>query len=41
MPRAAEERHAKAAAQEEFSTVTDPVRVWDKAILLPDPFFDV
>ena len=41
LPRAAEERHAKAAAQEEFSTVTDPTRVWDKAILLPDPFFDV
>ena len=31
----------RSAAEEEFSTVTDPVRVRNKAILLLNPFFDV
>jgi len=41
LPRAAAFACRSSAAQEEFSTVTDPVRVRDKAILLLDPFFDV
>jgi hypothetical protein len=41
LPRAAAFACRFFVVQEEFSTVTDPTRVWDKAIFLPDPFFDV